>query len=261
MGIIFFILGLCVGSFLNMAIFRLAKNYKLLSTKYKVLSTKRSYCDFCGRQLSWYENVPVVSWLIQKGKTRCCDNPLPWEYPIVEISTGVAFLLVFQMSDIRSQTIIYLVIAALLMFSLVFDLKYMILPDFATYTLIAISILLIIIKGGHIGPPVQYILSGLGALLFFFILNRIKIRGSEAMGMGDVKYSLFMGLFLGWPNIMVAIYFAFVVGAVVSITLLILRKVKKENPIPFGPFLILGTIVAKIFGDKLINYFFSVVLR
>jgi len=236
-GIMFFVLGLCVGSFLNMAIFRLAKKYKLLSTKYQVLSTKRSYCDYCGRQLFWYENVPVISWVMQLGKTRCCGKKLPVQYPLLELTMGIIFLMI-------GGNYIYLIIASLLVFSLVFDLKYMILPDRTNLALVIIALILYR----------NNILVGLGSMLFFFILNRIKIRGSEAMGMGDVKYALFMGLFLGWPNIIVAIYFAFVVGAIVSLILLSLKIVKKENPIPFGPFLILGTVVAKIFGDKLINY-------
>ena len=139
MEIMMLVLGLCVGSFLNMAIFRVAKKYGLISKKQKT-NENRSYCDFCGRQLRWYENVPVVSWIIQKGKTRCCHNPLPWEYPMIEIFTGVMFLLVFQISDFRYQTIIYLVIASLLLFSLVFDLKYMILPDRANMALVRLSL-------------------------------------------------------------------------------------------------------------------------
>ncbi len=263
----FFVLGLCVGSFLNMAVYRTAKAYGLISNFQFPISKKktnknRSYCDFCGRQLKWYENVPVISWIMQKGKTRCCGKKLPVQYPLLELSMGIIFVLITNY-ELRItnywEILIYLAIASLLMFSLVFDLKYMILPDFSTYTLIGISLLLIMGRYGNL--PLQYIYAGLGSLLFFFILNRIKIRGSEAMGMGDVKYALFMGLFLGWPNVVVAIYFAFVVGAIVSLVLLFLKIVKKENPIPFGPFLIVGTVVAKIFGDKLINYFFSVILR
>ena len=241
-----------------MAIFRLARTYKLIKKAdigIRPYNKDRSFCDFCGRQLRWYENVPVVSWIIQKGKTRCCHNPLPWEYPMIEIFTGVMFLLVFQISDFRYQTIIYLVIASLLLFSLVFDLKYMILPDRANLMLCASA--LVLWYAGHFGEW-NYIYCGLGSVIFFFILNRIKIRGSEAMGMGDVKYSLFMGLFLGWPNIIVAIYFAFVVGAIISIILMLLKIVKKENPIPFGPFLILGTAVAKIWGEQIIKIFFGV---
>lgn len=273
MNLFFLVLGLSVGSFLNMAIYRTAKAYKIPNfkkqfpnklqiTKNKFQNKDRSYCDYCGRQLCWYENVPVLSWLIQRGKTRCCGNPLPWEYPVIEILTGIIFILIsnlqFQISNefIIFNLLINLIVVALLMFSLVFDLKYMILPDFANYSLIVISLILIL--GGYGNSSVQNIYVGLGSILFFFVLNRIKIRGSEAMGMGDVKYSLFMGLFLGWPNIVVAIYFAFVIGALLSIILLFFKIVKKENPIPFGPFLIVGTVIAKIWGDQLIKYFFGV---
>ena len=243
-----------------MAIFRLARTYKLIKKAdigIRPYNKDRSFCDFCGRQLSWYENVPILSWILQMGKTRCCGKKLPLQYPLLEISTGLIFLQIYNFQIYNFQTmIIYLVIASLLMFSLVFDLKYMILPDRANMALVIVALILILGRYGNL--PLQYIYSGLGALLFFFILNRIKIRGSEAMGMGDVKYSLFMGLFLGWPNIIVAIYFAFVVGAIISIILMLLKIVKKENPIPFGPFLILGTAVAKIWGEQIIKIFFGV---
>ena len=254
------VLGLCVGSFLNMAEYRLAVKYKLKNFKLQTSNKNRSYCDFCGRQLFWYENVPVLSWIIQLGKTRCCGKKLPLQYPLLELSMGIIFLIITILSPPDGgERYIYFVVSSLLMFSLIFDLKYMILPDFANYSLIATSILLIIM-GGHKGTPLQFILTGLGSLLFFFLLNRIKIRGSEAMGMGDVKYSLFMGLFLGWPNTLVAIYFAFVIGAIVSIVLLVFKIIKRENPIPFGPFLIIGTVVAKIYGEQIIKYFFGVLL-
>ena len=254
--IIFFILGLCVGSFLNMGIFRTAKRYGITNFKLRITNDKRSFCDFCGRQLSWYENVPVLSWIIQGGETRCCHNPLPWEYPVIELAMGMIFVLImnYELRITNWETIVYLVIASLLMFSLVFDLKYMILPDRTNLMLIVSALALW--RVSNYGDC-NYLYSGLGALLFFFLLNRIKIRGSEAMGMGDVKYALFMGLFLGWPNTLVAIYFAFVVGAVVSIILLLIKKVKKENPIPFGPFLIVGTVVAKIWGESIIKLIYN----
>jgi prepilin signal peptidase PulO-like enzyme (type II secretory pathway) len=235
-----------------MAIFRLAVEYKLKKIKLVKKNQNRSYCDFCGRQLSWYENVPFVSWISQLGKTRCCGKKLPIQYPLLELSMGIIFLLI-------GNNYIYLFIASLLMFSLVFDLRYMILPDRTNLGLVFLSVLLLVM-GDHNGAPLQFLLAGSGSLLFFFLLNRIKIRGSEAMGMGDVKYALFMGLFLGWPNVIVAIYFAFVSGAMVSIFLLLLKIVKKQNPIPFGPFLIIGTVVTKIWGEELLNRFLSVLL-
>ena len=218
MGIAIFILGLCIGSFLNMSIYRLARKYKLINIKKFKINKDRSYCDYCGRQLRWFENVPIISWVIQKGKTRCCGKNLPIQYPLLEISMGIIFILIFNFQF----SIFNLLIASLLMFSLVFDLKYMILPDSTNFALIIVSLLFLINKNNYY----IYLLAGIGSLIFFFILNRIKIRGSEAMGMGDVKYACFMGLFLGWPNVIVAIYFAFVVGAIISIILLIFKKVK-----------------------------------
>jgi len=258
MTIMIFVLGLSVGSFINMAVFRTAIKYKLkknLKSKVKNINKNRSYCDFCGKQLKWYENVPVISWLIQGGRSKCCHNPLPPWYPIVELGTGVLFLLNFKFSTHLSGqvfsfcSIFNYLILGILIFSLVFDLKYMILPDGANYLLIVLALILLIGRENYW----PYLWSGIGSGLFFLILNRIKIRKSEAMGMGDVKYTLFMGLFLGFPGTIIAGYLAFVVGALVSVILLVLKKVKRTDPIPFGPFLILGTGVAWAWGEKIIN--------
>jgi len=255
MEIMIFVLGICVGSFINMYVYRLAIKERLLCRKTPCKDFGgRSFCDFCGRQLNWYENIPIISWLVLGGKTKCCHNPLPWEYPVVEMGTGLLFLLNYQLSIINYELIIIFIIISLLIFNLVFDLKYMILPDRANGALILLSLFLLIGKIDYI----NYVLTGIASLLFFFLLNRIKIRGSEAMGMGDVKYSLFMGLFLGYLNTVVAVYFAFVVGAVLSIVLLLSNKIKKENPIPFGPFLIGGTVVAWFWGKEIFSYFFGV---
>jgi leader peptidase (prepilin peptidase) / N-methyltransferase len=237
--VIYIILGLCVGSFVNMLVFRTARRYDLVkSLKSKSLKEQRSFCDFCGRQLKWYENIPVVSWVIQKGRTRCCDNPLPWEYPIIEIIMGVIFLLITNY-ELRITNYI---IVTLLVFSTVFDLKYMILPDFSTYILIILAMFI-----GHNW------LSGLGAGLFLLIL--FLVTKGKGMGLGDVKLAMFMGLFLGYPNIMVAFYLAFIIGAVVGVGLIGLKVRKRNQAIPFGPFLILGTTLAYFYGDKIMYYF------
>lgn len=230
--IMFFVLGLCVGSFVNMLVYRTARRYKLEKDKYR--NDQRSFCDFCGKQLRWYENIPVMSWVMQKGRTRCCDNPLPREYPIVEMLMGIIYVIIGPRVE--------LVIATLLVFSTVFDLKYMILPDFSTYILIIIAVII-----GHNW------LSGLGAFLFLLILY--LITKGKGMGFGDVKLALFMGLFLGYPKIIIAFYLAFILGAIVGVTLLVTKIIKRKQPIPFGPFLILGTAIAYIYGEKIMYYF------
>ena len=252
-------MGLCFGSFVNMLTYRVSIKYGMNKpmTKFQDTNKKRSYCDYCGRQLKWYENIPVISWMIQKGKTRCCRKKLPVLYPIVEIATGLLFLIFnFQFSifnqllnfQLITQFFVGLVIIVFLVFSAVFDLKYMILPDFSTGILVISALTLWLIS--NLGEW-NYIWSATGSFLFLDFLYLITKK--KGMGFGDVKLAIFMGLFLGYPQIIIAFYIAFVVGALVSLILIILKKAGKKTPIPFGPFLILGTFMAWFWGGWLIS--------
>ncbi len=256
---IIFVLGLCFGSFVNMLVYRTAVRYEIFNSKFEILKNKekRSFCDYCGKQLNWYENIPVFSWLIQKGKTSCCHKKLPVSYPVVELLTGFLFLVYGIIMAPRGggaplQMGLGLIIIILLVFSAVFDWKYMILPDFSTGILVSSALVLWFSR--YFGEW-NYLLSALVASGFLLILN--LITKGEGMGMGDVKLAVFMGLFLGYPNIIVAFYVAFILGAIVGIILMIFKKAKKKSQIPFGPFLILGTLVAWIFGNNIINLVFK----
>ena len=138
------------------------------------------------------------------------------------------------------QSPIGLAMIVLLVFSLVFDLKYMILPDFSTYILIVIAAIFF-----------HNWLSGLGAGLFLLALH-VGTKG-RGLGMGDVKLALFMGLLLGWPKIILAFYIAFIVGAIIGVILMLLKKANRKTMVPFGPFLIGGTLVSWWFGDLIIK--------
>jgi leader peptidase (prepilin peptidase)/N-methyltransferase len=179
---------------------------------------------------------------MQKGRTKCCDNPLPWEYPVIEIVMGIIFVLVETFRGTSLQMVLGLIISTLLVFSTVFDLKYMILPDFSTYILIIIALIFF-----------NNWISGAGAFLFLLILY--LVTKGKGMGFGDVKLALFMGLFLGYPNIIIAFYAAFIIGAIVGVGLIVSKIRKRNQPIPFGPFLILGTTLAYYWGDKIMYYF------
>jgi len=248
--IMIFVLGACLGSFVNMAIYRTAISYKLESRKFKVKNEKRSFCDCCGKQLRWFENIPIVSWLVQGGKTRCCGKKLPISYPIVEIMMGLLFLINYQLTISNYQFnisfVLGLVVITLLVFSVVFDFKYMILPDFSTIILILIAFIGVVFDENNIIP---YLLSAIGAFGFLLFLH-IVTKG-KGMGMGDVKYVLFMGLLLGPEKTIMAFYVAFVVGAIVGLFLMMIHKMGRKSVIPFGPFLILGTFVAWWFGNDI----------
>jgi len=260
MMILFFVLGSCLGSFVNMLVYRTAVKYKLRKIAFAkaTASRNRSFCDYCGRQLKWYENIPIISWIIQKGKSRCCQKKLPILYPIVELATGIFLLMfIYKFNLLSDQFSIGLqmmrifwgsVLAILLSFLVVFDLKYMILPDFAIIILIILSFLGVVFDEPNVIP---YLLSALVGSGFLWLLNWItKGRG---MGFGDVKLAIFMGLFLGYPKIIVAFYAAFIFGAIVGIALMIFKKIKKKTQIPFGPFLILGTLIAWMWGSKIVE--------
>lgn len=256
LGIIFFVLGLCFGSFVNMLIYRTAIDYKLENKKFKVREEKRSFCDYCGRQLKWYENIPVFSWLFLKGKTKCCHKKLPLSYPVVELMMGILFLIfnfkfeIFnQIQSFNFQFLIGLVVIVLLVFSAVFDFKYMILPDFSTVILIIIALAGVFFDEKNIIP---YMLSAAAASGFLLILNLIT-RG-QGMGMGDVKLAIFMGLFLGPEKTILALYMAFIVGAIWGIIFMIFKKANRKSQIPFGPFMIFGFLISWWFGNFILEF-------
>jgi prepilin signal peptidase PulO-like enzyme (type II secretory pathway) len=243
MNILIFIIGLCFGSFVNMLLWRTSVEKKVKS--------KFSVCDHCGKRLKWWNNIPVLSFLFQKGKSQCCGKKLDWSYPLVELLMGTLFLFNFLMKDglyFNWQFLVFNFILVLMIYSAVYDAKTMYLPDWSTYGLIFLS--LFFIRG------MSSIYSAIGASLFLYLLSLIKIRGKEGMGAGDVFLAMFMGLLLGWPNILVAFYVAFIVGAVFGIIYLwSLSKKVKGTMVPFGPFLLLGTLVAWWWGESLCYYF------
>jgi len=250
--VLVFLLGMSWGSFVNMLEYRVAVGYGVQTHPNPSLEKggqKRSFCDWCGEKLNWYDNIPLFSWLFLKGKSRCCGNPLPYSYPLIELILGVIFVIIFWVNFGNWFQIVFLMlISVFLVFSFIFDLKYMILPDFSTI------ILVILVVGFVIGRPLesplqQHILAAVGSTLFLGVLY--LITKGKGMGLGDVKLAIFIGLFLGYKAV-VAYYVAFLTGAVLGGGLMLLNKVKKTTPIPFGPFLILGVVVAYWWGEKII---------
>ncbi|MBU4396939.1 prepilin peptidase, partial [Patescibacteria group bacterium] len=239
----------------------------------KEVDKRFSFCDGCGRRLKWYENIPVLSWILQKGKSRCCDSPLPLSYPVVELTTGLLFvisLLVLiptgSFDYAQDDTLILIlmisfVVVTFLVFGLLMDLKYMILPDFGTAILIVCALIMNLLTNSD-GILLQVfavakamadrqddVLVGVGAFGFLLFLH--LITKGKGMGMGDVKFAFFMGTFLGFKKVVLAFYIAFILGAVVGVVLLLLKKVKRKTQIAFGPFLIVGVFLSWWWGDCL----------
>ncbi len=259
-----FLLGLSVGSFLNVLIDRLPRDESVLKG--------RSYCESCRKILKWYDLIPVISFIILKGRCRYCRSPISVYYPIVEVITGITFVLVysyllnpanFQFSVFSFQFILnylyHLFIASSLIVIFFTDLKYGILPDKIVYPAIVIAIiynLQLTINNNSNNLTIQqlsnHLFSAIFSFLFFLFLY--FITKGKGMGFGDVKLVFLLGIFLGFPKIVVALYVAFLTGAIIGSILIIWKKKRfKGATIPFGPFLVLGTFLALFLGDKLIQ--------
>lgn len=246
--LLIFIIGTAVGSFLNVLIDRIPREESVVKG--------RSYCDSCKRKLAWYDLIPLLSWVMLGGKCRYCKGKISWQYPVVELATGILFVVVRfiapQVSDavngITTDLIFHWFIVSALLVIFMVDLKYYIIPD---RILVPAAVVTFIYRlGAQQAEPLQnYLFTALGAAAFFGVL--ILITRGKGMGMGDVKYGLFMGLLLGLPSTIVALYAAFLTGAVVSVILLLSGKKKFGQIIPFGPFLVFGTIIGLFWGEIL----------
>lgn len=245
MEIFIFLFGLCVGSFINVLADRLPRGESVL--------WGRSHCDHCKKPLRWFELVPVVSYLVQRGACLRCHKRLSVQYPLVELATGLGFFYLygaFDYSFIRLFS--YFIIFSCLMGIFVADIKYQIIPDSMVVGSLLATILLIAVGVIPPGEALPRFLSGVGAFLFFyFIWAATRGRG---MGFGDVKFSFFMGLFLGYPMIIIADYIAFLTGAAVGVILIMRGKKKLKSTIAFGPFLVLGVVGAFVWGAQILEW-------
>ena len=249
---IIFILGVSVGSFLNVLIDRLPREESFL--------IGRSYCESCKTRLRWYDLIPIFSFVILKAKCRYCRSRISYYYPVVELTTGFLFVAVLFLIggfSINFITIINLIYYLFIMSGLIVifftDLKYGIIPDKVIYPAVAIASLFLI--ANHQSPVANRVFSAIGAFLFFLLIFLVT-RG-RGMGFGDVKLAFLIGLILGFPKIVVSLYVAFLTGALVSIILILGKKKKfKGSTIPFGPFLAIGTLIALFWGDVVLQRFF-----
>jgi len=264
--LLIFIFGLFIGSFLNCVIYRLEQGESFLKG--------RSYCPNCKHQLAWYDLLPVLSFLFLRGRCRYCKKPISWQYPIVELFTGIVFILPFFSysffkggvlgADTSSliNYIYYLLIFCFLIIIFVYDLKHYIILDKVLLPTIVISFLYLIINSqlsiiNHQPSIINYILSALGAsALFLFIY---LISKGKWLGFGDVKLVILLGLFLGWPKILLAIFLSFIIGGIIGTGLVLFSKKKLKSEVPFAPFLIIGTLIAFLWGGPIIGWYSNLV--
>ncbi len=242
-----FIFGASIGSFLNVLIDRLPKDESI---------NGRSHCDFCGKKIAWFDLLPVLSFFILRGKTRCCGKKLVFQYPLIEFVTGCIFVLVFKDGpyiESLTRSVLILSILSALIVIFVSDLKYHLISDYVLLALFAFSLLLKFVIPAQAGIQTigLDVLSGLIVGLPIFLIYFISKE--RAMGLGDVYLSAIMGFLLGWQAGFLALYIAFVTGAIFGLIIIIFKHKKLKSKIAFGPFLVIGTVVMLFWGERIME--------
>lgn len=250
--VIIFVLGLTIGSFLNCLIYRLEQEESVVG---------RSYCPHCKHLLSWNDLIPVFSFLFLRGRCRYCKQKISQQYPIVELLTGVVFLAIFnvqfsmfsQFSIPQFLNLLFLFyIASSLLVILVYDLKHYLIPDTVLFPAILVTLFYQVLFN-----PRFLVFNSLWVAIagFLFFWSIFYISKEEWMGFGDCKLVVLLGLLLGFPKALLALFLSFFFGAIIGVGFMMQEKKGLKSQIPFAPFLILGTLLAMVFGDSMIRWY------
>jgi len=244
--------GAVIGSFLNVCIYRIPEERSILKPG--------SSCPKCRNRIRIYDNIPVFSFLLLKGKCRSCDQIISPRYPMVELLTAGFTSAAAAKFGITPLGGIYLILIYVLIVITVIDLDHMIIPDRLVGLGLITGIVAIVV--GVI--EIEWQDAFFGALLYGGFLYLVGLVGKiifqrEAMGMGDVKLGIMMGLFLGWKMSIMSLYISFLVASAVGLTAIITSRLNKRDRIPFGPFLAVGTVLVIFFGQRIIELYISII--
>lgn len=219
----------------------------------------RSYCDHCHKTLSTVDLIPILSFVVLKGKCRYCNKPLSWQYPIVELLTAVLFTLAFYVlistGTISIVTILfYFFLISVAVVVAVIDIKYYLIPTTFVY---GASLVALFYNYFNLSTPLFYehILAAFAVALFFLII--VIVTRGKGMGQGDIVLVFLIGMVLGYQSTFAAMFIAFLFGALISIALIIIRRKRFGQTIPFAPFLIIGFLMSLFWGNELINWYLA----
>ncbi len=246
--LIVFVVGLCIGSFLNVVIVRLPNRESIVFPASK--------CPNCGYKLRWWENIPLISFILLRGKCSKCSAPISIRYPIVELSTAILSVCLWFRYHFNIYMFLgYLYFISALIAIFFIDLEHHIIPDVISLPGILIGILMFTIVQG-LSPKDSLIGALVGAGLFELIrLGYFFITKREGMGFGDVKLMGMIGAFLGWLYIPIVIFFSALIGTCYALLLMFLNRAKRDTKIPYGPFLAIAALIALFFGPQILAFY------
>ncbi len=244
--IVFFIIGLVIGSFLNVCIYRLPRN--------KSIIRPRSFCPYCRKPIKPYDNIPILSYILLGGKCRNCKKPISWRYPLVEFLSGIFFVLLFLKFGLSFSLLKFIIFLCLLIIATFTDLSHQIIPNVVSLPGIVVGLLFNIssLLDALIGT-----LIGAG-ILWVFRQAGLWVKKQEMMGWGDIKMAGMIGAFLGVSAGLLALFLGVCLGVLIW-SLLILFKVKSRKEfIPFGAFLAFGSVIAVFFNQQIISWYLDI---
>ena len=238
--------GLITGSFLNVVIYRLPRG--------KSVVWPASACGGCGRELRWFENIPIVSWVVLGAKCARCKAPISWNYPLVEATTAVLFVLVTWLTPAGPLLAARLIFVCGLVVLFGIDLEHQILPNSITLPGVVAGLIFSLAGPPGLRDSVIGVLLG-GGVLYAIAAGYYLWRREEGLGMGDVKMLAMIGAFLGWQAVLLTLVLASLSGAVIGVAMMALQRGTMKYALPFGTFLALGALVAMLAGEPIVDWY------
>lgn len=239
-------IGLCLGSFLNVCILRLPHDQSLV--------TPPSTCPRCGKRIAWYDNIPVVSWLVLRGKCRSCGEPISLQYPLIETLVGALWVGAYLLWGVSVHTLAGGILGTILLGIGITDARHYLIPDEYNWAGLIVG-LAVSLVGGWQG----FLQAVIGAAFGFALLYAVGAAGhwmfgEEAMGGGDIKMMAMVGAFVGWTGVVLTIFLGALIGTLVFLPLSLMGR---KQLVPFGIFLALGAAVAYLWGPMLVDWYTS----
>ena len=243
-----FMFGMCIGSFLNVCIYRVPSSMS-------IINPSRSFCPRCNSSIPFYDNIPVFSYLWLKGRCRNCKEPIPLRYPLVELMTGILAIAILFMFGLTLESVVYFVFISALLVITFIDIDHKIIPDIITIPGIPIGL-----AASFVLPAMTFkssligLLVGGGSLMLVAWIYSLVTR-KEGMGGGDIKLLGMIGTFIGWKGVIFTIFAASLAGTLVGIIVMLQKRENLKFAIPFGPFLSIGAMSYIFFGEKVLFWY------
>ena len=249
----FIVFGSLWGSFANVCIYRLPEN--------KGVVRGRSSCPKCKNSIKWFDNIPLISFILLKGKCRNCNNPIALQYFIVELIGSISFVTIYHFFGVTLTTLLLLILSVIFIIIFFIDLKHFIIPNVLTFTLMIVGFIKSFDPNLNKAIFPNYINSLIGGVFGYLIIWLIiyfykKVRKKEGMGLGDAKLLSAIGFWFGWLSIPFTIFISSLVALILVIPSILNKSREMTSQIPFGPYIIIGCIIYVSFANQIKNILF-----